>query len=115
MKSVKLISLAIILPFLSLKSFGQLDTLKNSVSSKLVLIKIGRPANQNNLPLFILDGKPIDEKEFQNIKPETIESVTVLKDSASRSFCHRSTNGVIIITTKKLSKRELRKMKKNKI
>lgn len=112
MKSFKLISLAITMLLLGLKSYCQLDTIKKTDSSKPVLIRLGRPATENNQPLFILDGKPIDSKEFQNIKPETIESVTVLKDSASRFFCHRSNNGVIIITTKKISKRELRKMKK---
>lgn len=100
----------ILLLFASLKSYGQLDTIH---SSKPVLIRIGRPANDNSQPLFIIDGKPIGYDEFQNINPGTIESVTVLKDSlAENLFSGQARNGVIIIKTKKFSKREVRKMKK---
>ena len=108
---------SLILFFLvSVQSFGQLDTIKKSDSSKPVLIRIGRPANENNEPLFILDGKPIDSKEFKNINPESIESITVLKDSGATAFYGKGgINGVIIIKTKKLSKREIRKMKKKKL
>ncbi|UPT70243.1 MAG: hypothetical protein M0D53_14230 [Flavobacterium sp. JAD_PAG50586_2] len=63
-------------------------------------------------PLYILDGKPISYTEVMALNPETIESMTILKDSAANYFCNRSHNGVIIIKTKKFSKRELRKMNK---
>lgn len=66
-------------------------------------------------PLYIVDGKPSNIEEVRNLNPENIESMTVLKDSAANFFCHRFTNGVIIIKTKKLSKREFRKMKQKKL
>lgn len=88
------------------------DILKNG-SPNYVPIRIGRPGANDNPPLYILDGKFINDKEFQKLKPENIESVKVLKDSAATAlYGSRGIKGVIIITTKKLSKRELIKLKK---
>lgn len=52
-------------------------------------------------PLVILDNFPYDG-DLNNINPNDIESVTVLKDAAAASaWGTRSGNGVIVITTKK--------------
>jgi TonB-dependent SusC/RagA subfamily outer membrane receptor len=63
--------------------------------------------NPNNTPLYIL-STPDGEKElpgFENIKPEDIESISVLKDkSATSKYGEKGKNGVIIITLKKNSK-----------
>lgn len=51
-------------------------------------------------PLFIVDGIPVNN--IDNISPEEIESMDVLKDgSAAAIYGTRGTNGVIIITTKR--------------
>ncbi|MHA4896716.1 SusC/RagA family TonB-linked outer membrane protein [Pedobacter sp. PWIIR3] len=55
-------------------------------------------ANAN--PLIVVDGFPI-QGNFDNINPNNIESVTILKDAAAASIWGaRSANGVIVITTK---------------
>ncbi|MGN0281852.1 MAG: SusC/RagA family TonB-linked outer membrane protein [Prevotella sp.] len=52
-------------------------------------------------PLLVVDGFAI-EGGFENINPNDIESVTVLKDAAAASIWGaRSANGVIVVTTKK--------------
>lgn len=52
-------------------------------------------------PLIVLDNFPF-EGDINNINPNDIESVTVLKDAAAASIWGaRSANGVIVITTKK--------------
>lgn len=52
-------------------------------------------------PLIVLDDFPYDG-DLQNINPNTIESVTVLRDAASASIWGaRAANGVIVITTKR--------------
>ncbi|ASE62018.1 SusC/RagA family TonB-linked outer membrane protein [Chryseobacterium indologenes] len=52
-------------------------------------------------PLIILDNFPY-EGNIDNINPNDIESITVLKDAAAASIWGaRSGNGVIVITTKK--------------
>ncbi|QQD16038.1 SusC/RagA family TonB-linked outer membrane protein [Sphingobacterium sp. UDSM-2020] len=53
------------------------------------------------LPLVILDDF-VYEGDINNINPNDVESVTVLKDAAAASIWgSRSSNGVIVITTKK--------------
>ena len=112
MKSYNLISLVIAMLF-CVTAYSQQDTISRNGPSKPVLIRLGRPANENNQPLYILDGKIISEKEFQNLKSETIESVNVLKDSAAIStYGLKGKYGVIIIKTKKTSKKQLRELKK---
>lgn len=54
---------------------------------------------QNN-PLFIVDG--IQYSNFQDINPNDIQSMEVLKDASSTAiYGSRGANGVIIITTKR--------------
>ncbi len=58
----------------------------------------GTPSGQ---PLIILDNFPY-EGDINNINPNDVESVTVLKDAAAASIWgSRSANGVIVFTTKK--------------
>ena len=54
--------------------------------------------NTNKGPLILVDGI---ERDFKQLDPEDIESVTVLKDAASTAvYGVRGGNGVILITTK---------------
>lgn len=56
--------------------------------------------NQN--PLFILNGKEISKKEMEAVTPDSIEKVEVLKgDKATKEYGDKGKDGVIIITTKK--------------
>lgn len=55
----------------------------------------------NATPLIILDNFPYDG-DINNINPNTIESITVLRDAAAASiYGVRAANGVIVITSKK--------------
>ncbi|MCB0633614.1 MAG: TonB-dependent receptor [Saprospiraceae bacterium] len=57
---------------------------------------------QNNDPLYIIDGVPVQDAYNTGFNPNDIESIQVLKDAASASiYGARANNGVIIITTKK--------------
>ncbi|UCC24984.1 MAG: TonB-dependent receptor plug domain-containing protein [Gemmatimonadales bacterium] len=54
-------------------------------------------------PLFVLDGMPIPSGDGQlfGIDPNTIETITVLKDAgATAIYGSRGANGVILIKTK---------------
>ncbi|MCS3556614.1 MULTISPECIES: SusC/RagA family TonB-linked outer membrane protein [unclassified Sphingobacterium] len=63
----------------------------------------------NSVPLIVIDGIPYDSKladyglgNFNNINPNDIENITVLKDAAAASIWGaQSGNGVIVITTKR--------------
>ncbi|SEW52716.1 SusC/RagA family TonB-linked outer membrane protein [Chitinophaga arvensicola] len=55
----------------------------------------------NNDPLYIIDGVPTKSSAFQILNAEDIESIQVLKDASSAAiYGARSSNGVIIVTTK---------------
>src|SRR5690554_4392497 len=57
--------------------------------------------NQNTSPLYIIDGKPISQTDLNNIHPDDIGEITVLKDtSATAIYGDRGVNGVILIQTK---------------
>lgn len=57
-------------------------------------------------PIYVIDGIIYDEMP-QNISPEMIESIEVLKDAAATSiYGSRAVNGVIVITTKTKSLRQ---------
>lgn len=56
----------------------------------------------SNEPLYILDGIPTGPRAIQDLNPNDIESIQVLKDASAASiYGARASNGVVIITTKK--------------
>lgn len=66
-----------------------------------ILIRGLSTINGPSSPLIILDNFPYDG-DINNINPNDVESVTLLKDAASASIWGaRAGNGVIVITTKK--------------
>ena len=53
-------------------------------------------------PLFIIDGLPATQNDFNQIDPNEIENFSILKDAASAAvYGARAGNGVVLITTKK--------------
>lgn len=77
-----------------------------------IQIRGGASLAASNDPLIVIDGVPMDTKgvvgssnPLSLVSPESIESMTILKDaSATAIYGSRASNGVIIITTKKGSK-----------
>ena len=57
---------------------------------------------QNNDPLYIVDGVPMEETYMNWLNPEDITSMQVLKDASAASiYGSRASNGVILIETTK--------------
>ncbi len=53
-------------------------------------------------PMYVIDGIiRNDAGDFQRLNPEDIESISVLKDASAAIYGFGSSNGVIIVTTKK--------------
>lgn len=70
-------------------------------STSSILIRGEGSINAGTDPLIVLDGIPYDGS-WNNINPQDVESVSVLKDAASNAlYGSRGANGVIIVTTKK--------------
>lgn len=87
-------------------------------STKVVLRSYGNIAGANNQPLYVIDGVPLSDGQFQhasdgtdgadygngmnNINPNDVESITILKGTAASSlYGGLAKNGAIMITTKK--------------
>src|SRR5947199_4057613 len=57
---------------------------------------------QNNDPLYIVDGTPVQDSYVNFLNPNDITSVQVLKDASAASiYGSRASNGVIVIETTK--------------
>lgn len=93
--------------------------------SSKILIRGVTSISGNNQPLFVIDGVPVEGTDFnstdtqrggggydygnlvQDINPDDIENISVLKGAnASALYGSRANNGVIMITTKKGAKGE---------
>lgn len=77
-----------------------------------IRIRGGASLNASNDPLIVIDGVPVEGNGvagsanlLNTINPSDIESISVLKDaSAAALYGSRASNGVLIITTKKGTK-----------
>src|SRR5699024_4748948 len=80
---------------------GVMVTRGNGAPGATAEIKIrGITTIGNTNPLYIVDGVPIDD--INDINPNDIEDITVLKDAASASiYGARAASGVILVTTKR--------------
>lgn len=64
-----------------------------------IIIRGGSSINRSNTPLILVDGF---ERGYNEINPNDIESITVLKDAESTAlYGSRASNGIVMITTKK--------------
>ena len=52
-------------------------------------------------PLYVIDGVQQDAGQFNNLSPNDIASITVLKDASAAIYGVRAANGVVVVTTKK--------------
>ena len=72
----------------------------------VIRIRGGSSLLANNDPLIVVDGLPLSGVTLSSINPNDIESFSVLKDASSAAiYGNRGSNGVILITTKKGSKK----------
>nr|WP_245405034.1 SusC/RagA family TonB-linked outer membrane protein [Chryseobacterium sp. SSA4.19] len=75
-------------------------------SEPIIRVRGGSSLNASNEPLLVVDGLPLDGVSLSTINPNDIESFSILKDAASTAiYGSRGSNGVLLITTKKGSKR----------
>jgi TonB-linked SusC/RagA family outer membrane protein len=57
---------------------------------------------QNNDPLYIIDGTPVQSSYLNFLSPNDVESIQVLKDASAASiYGVRAVNGVVIIQTRR--------------
>lgn len=79
-----------------------IQTTGNPGSTSSVKIRGQASISSGTDPLYILDGTPITPDAFAAINPNDIENFSVLKDASAASiYGASSSNGVVLITTKK--------------
>ncbi|WP_179021779.1 SusC/RagA family TonB-linked outer membrane protein [Winogradskyella forsetii] len=74
-----------------------------------ILVRGVASTGGNNAPLYVVDGIPLGNTNSQrdnfvlsSIDPNSIESISVLKDASAKAiYGSRASNGVIIVTTKR--------------
>jgi TonB-linked SusC/RagA family outer membrane protein len=67
-----------------------------------IRIRGERSLTASNAPLFVVDGIPLQGTGIENLNPNDIQSIEVLKDaSATAIYGSRGANGVVLVTTKK--------------
>lgn len=78
----------------------QVTTAEGSPDSDIrIRVRGGGSITQDNSPLYIVDGFPVNT--IADISPSDIQSIDVLKDASSTAiYGSRGANGVVIITTK---------------
>jgi TonB-linked SusC/RagA family outer membrane protein len=78
----------------------QITTTEGSPDAEVkIRVRGGGSITQDNSPLYIVDGFPVDG--ISDIAPSDIESIDVLKDASSTAiYGARGANGVIIVTTR---------------
>lgn len=61
-----------------------------------------RSIGASNSPLYVVDGMVLQNGGIENINPQDIEKIDILKDaSATAIYGSRGANGVVLVTTKK--------------
>jgi TonB-dependent starch-binding outer membrane protein SusC len=67
-----------------------------------IIIRGGNSITQDNSPLFVIDGFPMESSNSNVLNPDDIASIEILKDASSTAiYGARGANGVVLITTKK--------------
>jgi TonB-linked SusC/RagA family outer membrane protein len=71
-------------------------------AAPIIVIRGSNSLTQDNSPLYVIDGFPIENNNNNAINPDDIESISILKDASSTAiYGSRGANGVILITTKR--------------
>jgi len=82
-------------------------------TSKDIKIRGISSYDESNEPLYVVDGKIKSSKILTSLNPNFIESMQILKKEAATSlYGSRALNGVVLIKTKNLSRKEKRRLNK---
>lgn len=75
-------------------------------------IHLGRNLKMNQ-PLYVIDGIISTDSILKTIDPKNVKTINVLKGNGAKAiYGEDGKNGVIIIETKDLTKKQLRKIKR---
>ncbi|MFP3597121.1 YfbK domain-containing protein [Chryseobacterium sp. SIMBA_029] len=82
------------------------------LSDDKIVVRGMSTLNTTNNPLFIVNGEVVDRTYFSSLNPKKIKNVQILKGADATSlFGSQGANGVVVVKTKRLSKKEKMRMK----
>ncbi len=91
----------------------------NSISGKPgsgkvdILITCQNSVKPEMNPLVVIDGQVSDMETLKKLDPKKIENISVIKkEKAAGLFSGKAQNGLLVVITKDISKKEKRKLKK---
>jgi len=97
-------------------SVAGLEVVTGTKRSGEILIRGAKSIDGHSVsPLYVVDGVIIGRKSdfFNTLDPKKIKEVKVIKDAeATALYGSKATNGVVVITTKGLSRAEIENLKK---
>lgn len=118
MKKLKLFSSALPMLFsfvVNAQKINHSETIIEKISiekNESPKIHLGRNPTMNQ-PLYVIDGIISTDSIFKTINPENIKTINVLKgNGATAIYSEAGKNGVVIIETKSLTKKQLRQIRK---
>jgi TonB-dependent SusC/RagA subfamily outer membrane receptor len=94
------------------KCFGASQTqinanAKKDISVRIFYLRCMRTIRDDENPLIVVDGIPLENNKLADIKPNDIDSIVILKNSDAFVICgYRAANGVILVTTKNAKARK---------
>lgn len=99
------------------QKYDQIATTFNNInqgylSDDKISVKGISSLNTTNNPLFIVNGEVVDRTYFSSLNPKKIKNVQIVKGADATSlFGTQGANGVVVVKTKRLSKKEKMRMK----
>lgn len=70
-------------------------------NNDVTLLIRGQATLNNNAPLILIDGVQAGIGTFNQLSPQDIGNISILKDGAAAVYGNRAANGVILVTTKR--------------
>jgi TonB-dependent starch-binding outer membrane protein SusC len=70
-------------------------------NNDVTLLIRGQATLNNNAPLILIDGVQAGVGTFNQLAPQDIDNVSILKDGSAAVYGNRAANGVILVTTKR--------------
>jgi Ca-activated chloride channel family protein len=82
---------------------GRIDVVMRGYSSTL----------GSTVPLYVVDNVVVSEQAFRQLSTESVDKITVIKDSSATAiYGSRGANGVVMVTTKDGAEKQLKKARR---
>lgn len=89
----------------------KVETVKPKGNSTVILRGYGA-IDKSKSPVIVIDGVVTNSNVFRRVNPNKVQSIKVINEDATSLFGSRAYDGAIIVTTKNLTRKEKRELRK---